>query len=198
MTLVGQEEVRIVGAGMAGSLLAVMLARRGFAVSLYDRRPDPRSAPPERGRSINLALAARGIRALEHAGVMRHVKPLLIEMRGRAIHDRNGETKLLPYGWKPVEVIYSVGRAALTKLLVEAAALYPNVTLNFGERCLGASAAEGVIRFRDEESHERYEVPLARSIATDGAGSVIRTSLAAEGVWSAAEEPLDHDYKELT
>jgi hypothetical protein len=27
-------------------------------------------APPERGRSINLALAARGLLALEHAGVL--------------------------------------------------------------------------------------------------------------------------------
>src|SRR5262245_31673012 len=135
-----RQDVRIVGAGMAGSLLAVLLARRGLGVSLYDRRPDPRYSPPERGRSINLALAARGIRALEHAGVMRHVRPLLIEMRGRCVHDRNGDTKLLPYGWKPGEVIYSVGRAALTKMLIEAAATYPNVTLNFGERCTGASA----------------------------------------------------------
>jgi kynurenine 3-monooxygenase len=175
-----------------------MLARRGFEVSLYDRRPDPRYASPERGRSINLALAARGIRALEHAGVMRHVRPLLIEMRGRGIHDRSGGAKLLPYGWKPGEVIYSVGRAALTKLLVEEAARYPNVTFNFGERCVGASARENVLRLRDEESHEAYEVPLTRVIATDGAGSVIRSSLAAEGVWSVREEPLDHDYKELT
>src|SRR5687767_4707957 len=198
MTLVGQEEVRIVGAGMAGSLLAVMLARRGFGVSLYDRRPDPRYAPPERGRSINLALAARGIRALEHAGVMRHVRPLLIEMRGRRVHDGSGESKLLPYGWKPGEVIYSVGRAALTKMLVEEAGRYPNVTLNFSDRCVSASARENVMRFRDEESHESYEVPLAPTIATDGAGSVIRTSLAAEGACTTREEMLDHDYKELT
>jgi kynurenine 3-monooxygenase len=90
------QDVRIVGAGMAGTLLTVMLARRGLGVSLFDRRPDPRYSRPERGRSINLALAARGIRALEHAGVMRHVKPLLIEMRGRRVHVGTEETKLLP------------------------------------------------------------------------------------------------------
>ena len=63
------ERINIVGAGLAGALLAVLLARRGFAVDLYDRRPDPRGAESERGRSINLALAARGIVALERAGV---------------------------------------------------------------------------------------------------------------------------------
>jgi kynurenine 3-monooxygenase len=193
-----REDVRIIGAGMAGSLLAVLLARRGLGVSLFDRRPDPRYSPPEQGRSINLALAARGIRALEQAGVMRHVRPLLIEMRGRCVHDGSGESKLLPYGWKPGEVIHSVGRAALTKMLVEAAGRYPNVTMNFGERCLGASARHNVVRFCDDEPDEPYEIPLAHTIATDGAGSVIRNSLAAEGALTAREEPLDHDYKELT
>src|SRR5690349_9820724 len=169
-----RQDVKILGAGMAGALLAVLLARRGFGVSLFDRRPDPRYSPPERGRSINLALAARGIRALEHAGVMRHVRPLLIEMRGRCVHDRNGDTKLLPYGWKQGEVIYSVGRAALTTLLIQDAGRYPSVTMNFGERCLGVSARHNTIRFCDDEPDEPYEVPLAHTLATDGAGSVVR------------------------
>lgn len=197
MSAMRAQPINIVGAGMAGSLLAVLLAKRGFAVSLYDKRPDPRVATAERGRSINLALAARGIRALERAGVMEAVQPLLIEMRGRMIHDRSGETKLLPYGWKPGEVIYSVGRAALTRLLVEAAARHPNVTLNFNQTCIGAGVGENVLRFRDENGDD-YDVPLTPTIATDGAGSVVRASLAADGFVDAREDLLDHDYKELT
>ena len=60
--------VNIVGAGLAGSLLAILLARRGFKVTVYERRPDPRIASVDGGRSINLALAARGIRGLQRAG----------------------------------------------------------------------------------------------------------------------------------
>jgi kynurenine 3-monooxygenase len=191
------QPINIVGAGMAGSLLAVLLARRGFQVSLYDKRPDPRVAAAERGRSINLALAARGIRALERAGLMDAVTPLLIEMRGRMIHEVSGDTRLLPYGWKPGEVIHSVGRAALTRLLVEAAARYPNVTLNFSQSCIGASASDNILRFRDENGDD-YDAPLAPTIAADGAGSVLRTSLEADGFIEAREALLDHDYKELT
>jgi kynurenine 3-monooxygenase len=191
------QPINIVGAGMAGSLLAVLLAKRGFEVSLFDKRADPRRSTAERGRSINLALAARGIRALEQAGVMKLVEPLLIEMRGRMIHERSGDTKLLPYGWKPGEVIYSVGRAALTKLLVEAAAKYPNVTLNFGQSCVGADANENVLRFRDENGDD-YDVELTPTIGADGAGSILRTSLVEDGFLQAREELLDLDYKELT
>jgi len=39
---------------------------------------------------------------------------------------------------------------------------------------------------------------LAPTIATDGAGSAVRASLAAAGTVRASEEWLDHDYKELT
>ena len=109
----------MVGAGLAGSLLALLLARRGFAVTLYDRRSDPRTAVNCAGRSINLALAARGIRALERARVMEHIRPLLIAMRGRMLHNRSGECELQRYGRRAEEVIYSVGRAALNRALLD-------------------------------------------------------------------------------
>ena len=191
------QPVNIVGAGLAGPLLAVLLARRGFRVTLYDRRPDPRSSPPERGRSINLALAARGIRALERAGIMERVRPLLIPMRGRMVHDPSGKSVLYPYGQRENEVIHSVGRAALNRVLIEEAARYPNVTLRFEQTCIAAVPAAGILRFRDASGAE-YEVGLAPTIAADGAGSAVRSSLAAAGHVTVREEPLDHDYKELT
>src|SRR5581483_6998433 len=40
--------------------------------------------------------------------------------------------------------------------------------------------------------------PSAPVIATDGAGSAVRSSLAQQGRVSVREEPLDHDYKELS
>ena len=48
--------ITLIGAGLVGPLLAVFLARRGFAVTLYERRPDPRKAVLSDGRSINLGL----------------------------------------------------------------------------------------------------------------------------------------------
>jgi kynurenine 3-monooxygenase len=194
--------INIVGAGLAGALLAVLLARRGFKVNLYDRRPDPRTAAAEGGRSINLALAARGTRALERAGVMDHIRPLLIPLRGRMVHDLSGTTTLQPYGQREHEVIYSVGRAALNRVLIEAAARYRTVSLRFNQTCIAASPERNVLQFRNtavsEASSNEYETPLTPTIATDGAGSAIRVSLAATKHVTSREEWLDHDYKELT
>jgi len=190
--------VNIVGAGLAGALLAVLLARRGFAVTLYERRPDPRQAAPERGRSINLALAARGIAALTRAGVMARVRPLIIEMRGRMVHERSGSAALHPYGQRAHEVIYSVGRADLNRVLIDEALRHPRVAVRFSQQCLGADLERNRLRLRDLASGAEREVPLAPTIATDGAGSAVRASLAAARLVGVREEWLDHDYKELT
>ena len=190
--------VNVVGAGLAGALLAVLLARRGFAVEAYERRADPRDAESERGRSINLALAARGIAALERAGVMERIRPLLIPMRGRMIHSLSGETQLQPYGQRQEEVIYSVSRADLNRVLIEEAARHPRVRLRFRQTCMAALLHPGVLRFRDEGTGRECNVPIAPTFATDGAGSAVRSSLARAGLISVREDRLDHDYKELT
>jgi kynurenine 3-monooxygenase len=194
-----EQPVNIVGAGLAGALLAVLLARRGFGVTLYDRRPDPRHSDAESGRSINLALAARGIRALERAGVMDRIRPLLIPMRGRMVHDSSASSSALqPYGQQEHEVIYSVGRAALNRVLIEEAARYDTVTARFDQTCLAAIPERNALRCRDRIGGVDYEVPLATTLATDGAGSAIRTSLGTGSHLTVHEDWLDHDYKELT
>jgi kynurenine 3-monooxygenase len=187
--------ISIVGAGLAGALLALLMARRGLAVTLYERRADPRQSQPERGRSINLALAARGIRALERAGIMDQVQPLLIPMRGRMVHERGAAT-LQPYGQRADEVIWSVGRGDLNRVLIEAARTHPGVQVHFEHTCLGVDLQRGQLRLH--EPAREHSVPLAPLIATDGAGSAVRASLAATGVIRSREEWLDHDYKELT
>jgi len=198
MSAAAGARINIVGAGLAGALLALLLARRGHSIALYERRPDPRQARPERGRSINLALAARGMRALERAGILADVTPLLIPMRGRMVHERGATSALQPYGQREHEVIYSVGRAALNRVLIEAAAAHAGVTVHFNQQCLGVDVRAQRLGFRDAGTGREYEVPLAPTIAADGAGSAVRASLAAAGLLAAREEWLDHDYKELT
>jgi kynurenine 3-monooxygenase len=190
--------VNIVGAGLAGALLALLLAKRGLKVTLFERRPDPREADAEGGRSINLALAARGIRALERAGVMDRIHPLLIPMRGRMVHDTSGATALHPYGQREHEVIYSVGRGALNRVLIEEAARHDNVEMHFEQTCIAALPESNTLRFHNRKDRTEYDVPLAPTIATDGAGSAVRTSLARTKQVAVKEDWLDHDYKELT
>jgi kynurenine 3-monooxygenase len=90
-------KVAIIGAGLAGSLLAIYLAKRGIEVDVYEARGDMRLEEVAAGRSINLALSDRGIAALREVGMDEYMLAEAVPMNGRMIHSETGGTKLLPY-----------------------------------------------------------------------------------------------------
>src|SRR5690349_21253736 len=116
-----RNQITITGAGLVGALLAALLAQRGFAVTVYERRPDPRKAGYAGGRSINLALAERGLHGLRLAGLTDEVMRLAVMMRGRMVHHRDGHAELLRYGRDDSEVIWSISRGRLNIALIDAA-----------------------------------------------------------------------------
>ena len=101
--------IAIVGAGLVGSLLALYLAKRGYRISLFERRSDMRKRGIDAGRSINLALSTRGLRALDEVGLANEIKKAAIPMHGRMMHDLQGNLSFLPYG-KKGQFINSIAR----------------------------------------------------------------------------------------
>jgi kynurenine 3-monooxygenase len=190
--------IRIVGAGPTGALLAILLARRGEQIELYESRPDPRHLPAASGRSINLALADRGIHALKAAGVFDGVASALLPMRGRLIHYENRDTAFQPYGQRPNEVIYSVSRHRLNQALIEVAAGRPGVQLHFQHRLEAADFSANTAQIRDLENDRVLAVPMQPLLATDGAGSAVRREMSAQRLIQASEIDLEHGYKELS
>src|SRR3546814_2928710 len=85
-----QQPITLIGGGLVGALLAQQLAQRGFAIEVFEKRPDPRLAGFLGGRSINLALAERGLQALRSAGLADAVLQRAVMMRGRMVTDRDG------------------------------------------------------------------------------------------------------------
>jgi kynurenine 3-monooxygenase len=196
----GTPEITLIGAGLAGSLLAIFLARRGYRVTLLERRLDPRktAAPTSAGRSINLALANRGISALEEVGVMESLRSALIPMAGRMLHDEEGRLRLIPYGNKPHEVIYSVSRAGLNTLLLNAAEATGRVSIRFGETVCGVDFTERKVRFLAGEDPEPQTTPYEVLIGTDGSASAVRAAILERTGGRLDEKPLGHGYKELS
>jgi kynurenine 3-monooxygenase len=191
------DTIRLLGAGLTGSLLATLLARRGHTVEVYERQSDLRTQSSQGGRSINLALAARGLRGLALAGLTDAVEPLLTPMSGRMLHQEDGELEFQPYGQRAGEENYSVSRADLNRVLLDAAES-AGARLHFGEGCVAVDLDARRLTLRHERTGAERQIAMAPVIAADGAGSVARRALAAAGHITASEELLAHGYKELT
>ena len=192
-----QETITLVGAGLVGSLLAVLLAKRGFKVTIFERRSDMRKESISAGRSINLALANRGIYPLEQAGLMDQVKPLLTTMKGRMVHNMDGDSNFQSYGQKPEEVIYSVSRGDLNKLCMDAAEATGLVEIQFEKKCTSVDFNNNILHLVDEKTGEVSEHAFTQAIGTDGSASAVRDAIHSNSSNQLDILQLGHSYKEL-
>jgi kynurenine 3-monooxygenase len=183
----------IVGAGLAGALTAIYLAKRGIGVDVYEARGDVRSEDAGRGRSINLALSNRGIAALRGVGMDSYMLNEAVPMYGRMVHSEDGETRFLPYSGRKGECINSVSRSGLNRALIEQADAFDGVQFVFNEKCVDFDCKIGEATFESGRTRRADAV-----IACDGAGSAVRQSMEKYVPGFVSESRfLEHGYKEL-
>jgi kynurenine 3-monooxygenase len=187
--------ITIIGGGLAGALLATLLAQRGWSVDVHEKRGDPRVHGYTGGRSINLALAERGLHALRQAGVDGAVMAKAVMMRGRFVHPLHGEPGLQRYGRDDSEVIWSVSRGELNIALLDAAQAAGS-RLHFDHGLQRVDFDAGLAHFRRADGVETMR-PFAALVGADGAGSTLRAQMAPHVALNERTEWLDHGYKEL-
>jgi kynurenine 3-monooxygenase len=191
------ETITLIGAGLNGPLLALELVKRGFQVEIYERRPDMRRVRMSAGRSINLALSARGIYALTQAGLWNDMQRIVIPMKGRMMHSTASEITFQPYGRKESDVINSISRAELNIALMNAAE-ERGVKIHFQKRCVGMDMNNNVIYLQDEITGEERSGTVDIVIGCDGSASAIRGEMLKPSGFDFSQEYLDYGYKELT
>ena len=188
------KSISIIGGGLAGALLAILLARRGWSVDVFERRGDPRVDGYAGGRSINLALAERGLHALRQADADGAVLQQAVMMRGRYVHPLHGQPGLQRYGRDDSEVIWSINRGELNIVLLTIAESH-GARLHFDHALERVDFVDRIATFR------HHELQLARPfhalVGADGAGSTLRGEIAKVQPLGERTEWLDHGYKEL-
>ncbi|HKT88437.1 MAG TPA: NAD(P)/FAD-dependent oxidoreductase [Candidatus Sulfotelmatobacter sp.] len=191
------ETITLIGAGLNGPLLGLELAKRGFRVEIYEKRPDMRRVSVSAGRSINLAISTRGIHALKEAGLWEAMQRIVIPMKGRMMHSASSELTFQRYGKDDSEVINSISRAELNIALMNAAEAQ-GVKIHFQEMCAGINLKTGALRLRNEETREERSIESDVVIGCDGSASAIRGQMLRRSRFNFSQQYLDYGYKELT
>ncbi|HKR05170.1 MAG TPA: NAD(P)/FAD-dependent oxidoreductase [Bacteroidia bacterium] len=189
-----KKNITILGAGLVGSLLSIYLLKRGYKVTLYERRPDMRKEKIAAGRSINLALSDRGWRGLEGVGIADDIRAIGIPMTGRMIHSVDGKLTFQNYG-KEGQAIFSVSRGDLNKKLMDLAE-QNRAVINFNQRCTGVNLAKNEIFLEDDQGNKSSATDDL-IFGADGAYSAARLQLQFTDLYNFSQTYLEHGYKEL-
>lgn len=191
------KSITIIGAGLAGTLLSLYMARRGYAVELFESRAHPRKENSDKGRSINLALSCRGITGLAGVDLMPLVEKIMVPMRARAIHEEDGQIKYQNFGRHPNEHINAILRSELNELLLTKAEENPQITLHFDMKLVDFDVHKKLLHFETKEEKSVHK-PYTILIGADGAASDVREILSNRKLIKATRDFLPYGYKELS
>jgi len=186
-----EKKIAIIGAGLVGSLLSIYLAKRGYKISVFERRGDMRAVGFVGGRSINLALSNRGLRALDEVGLADAIKSVAIPMHRRVMHDRESNLTFQPYG-KEGQFINSVSRSALNIVLMNKAEQL-GVDFHFDQRITHIDLDKTTVDCRPSTVDNKFDY----IIGADGAFSVVRGAMQITDRFDYSQDYTDHGYKEL-
>ncbi|WP_445652534.1 FAD-dependent oxidoreductase [Serratia sp. NA_112.1] len=185
-----RRQVAIVGAGLAGPLLACLLRQRGFEVIVFEKRADPRTHPAPEGRSLNLAIAERGLQALRLAGIEQDVLSYAVPVSGRMVHVEESSS-FHAYSSREDDVIWSVQRSQLNAHLLDVAE-QKGVRFFFDIDLVGIDLQASRLTTQHGTT---FTFDLI--VGADGANSSVRGALTRVCDVDCECEILAHGYKEL-
>ena len=189
------KKIAIVGSGLVGALLSIYLKKRGHKVDVFDRRADIRNIEFS-GRSINLAMSARGWKALKTIGIDEEIRKIAIPMNKRAIHTIDSQMHFQYYG-KENEAIYSISRSILNKKMIDLAESV-GVDFYFESKVWDVSLSEATLYVGESEKSEWSEHKYDIVFGADGAFSRVRHKMQRRSMFNYSQKFLDTGYKELT
>jgi len=190
-----KQNISIIGAGMAGCFMAICLAKRGYAVSIYESRPDVRKEPYDSGRSFNITLYYRGMQAMKQMGIWESIKKVAIHAEGNVPHYYGRKTSFDPFDKKGREVLYTVHRNFLNGALLDEVEKFANAKVFFNTDCIGIDREKKVLTFEKDKKTITTHADII--IGADGVNSMVRDVLQKGQVTDHTKEYEDWGYKEV-
>ena|SRR3990167_1683220 len=184
----------IVGAGISGLVLALLLARQGRQVFIYDKRMvfDQETE----GRSINFTISGRGLTVLAQLGLKESVLAHSAVLVGRILHLQKAESVRYKYGTQKSQVLLSIRRSKLIDILLKAITFESNIHFQSGFELMDIEEATLTCHFLNVATKKRVMKKADIIIGCDGVFSKVRFCMLKNLMASYQQTVFDWGYKE--
>jgi len=174
MDRIEKKPITIIGAGLAGCFLSILLAKRGYQVTLYERTSKKNIFKKASKRSFNLTFYGYGVQALKEAGLWKAVKPIVLTLNGSITQVGNNADAIITKLDKKKMPYYTVSRSRLLQTLVEQALQHPGITINFDTSLIAINRLQKTITVKHTKTHEQSTINANVVLGTDGVNSQVR------------------------
>lgn len=188
-----EADVVIVGGGLAGCALAALLSLSNIRVVVIEKRCDPKTREHASKRSINLTLAARGLRLLQELKVDERVADLSVPLVGRQVHLADRSLPVQTYDLLSGDAIHSISRQAL-HLLLRDCAINNGATCLFDADCIAIDFQKRAVTYSHCGAIDECKYKIL--VGADGANSFTRSIMARDYGVTFAKLRSIYGYKE--
>lgn len=192
------QTITLIGGGLAGCFLAILLANRGYKVTLFEKLSKKEISDTNTKRSYNITFLAYGIAMLKHANLWEMLEPHLHPLKGVSTQlSKNSQPIFTPTYDKKNQYV-AVSRASLLHLMLERLASSPTVTLHFETTLLSIDRHEKKLYVWNSKSQKIDSHACDVIIGADGANSLVRPFLQQGQNTQHSQEYASGGYKQFT
>lgn len=193
-----QKKITIIGAGIAGTFLAILLGREGYTIEIFESRPDPRMKSIDEGKSYSLSLYNRAMKSLKKVKLWEKVKSASLQIETNVTHLTPQKVLIEQMIESKGTPLYTIHRSILTNILLDELEKLPNVKVLFNTRLLGVEKRSRTMYLQDVITKQITSVKPECIIGADGIHSVVRSELQRGLNAQLNQEYFGWGYKKVT
>lgn len=197
MRVTNTKSIAIVGSGLGGCFLALLLAKRGYKVDIYEKFSKKAITDANAKRSFSLTLYGYAVEILKKNGYWKAVKPHLLPMDGSMTQvTKNSKPIFTPID-QDVMPYYAVTRTALLSVLLEAVEKNANVKMHYQTEILTIDRYKKTLLIHNGKTHKFSTVAPEVIIGADGVHSTVRPFIQQGQEGTHSQEYTPWTYKQF-
>nr|WP_253819395.1 NAD(P)/FAD-dependent oxidoreductase [Vibrio coralliilyticus] len=182
------KNIAVIGAGVAGLGFANLIAKKGFNVTIFEKRKVEEILTEPDKRSINFTVSERGLNTFKKIGIDKEIKKNSKELKGRSICENGIKNKFIhKYG----SSTYSIRRSKMIELL------YKKSIKNDNIRIIEHAEIDSIDKDLATIKINNKSMEFDFILGADGAFSIVREELLKNNPVEFKREYFDWRYIEI-